>query len=77
MTGDEDTVGGKIQTTISFVVTRIPKKYTEARSRGELVGGSARHVWVAGASEDTEVGVRRVRPEQGEVGSAVGQGLGG
>ena len=55
----------------------IAEEHTKGGARRELVGSSSREVRVAGASEDTEVGVRRVRPEQGEVGSAVGQGLGG
>jgi hypothetical protein len=47
-----------------------PRKALAVR-RGELMGSGGRDVWVAGASEDQEVGVGGGGAEKGKVGQGV------
>lgn len=57
MTGDGDSIGGKIKTPISFVVERITEENTKGGARGELISSSGGEIGVAFAPKDTEVRV--------------------
>jgi len=55
MSRDEDPIGGKIQTPISFVVRRIAKKDAESGAWGELVWSSSGEIGVAGTTKHSKV----------------------
>lgn len=57
MTGDDDSIGGKIKTSISFVVERITEENTKGGAKGELISSSGGEIRVAFAPKDTEVRV--------------------
>jgi hypothetical protein len=46
MTGDDDSIGGRIKTSVSLVVSRITKEDAEGRARGKFVGSSGRQIGV-------------------------------
>ena len=67
MAGDDDSIGVTIKAKIALVVRRIPKKHTQGGSRSKFISGSGRKVWIALTTEDTQVVIRRLLPEEGEV----------
>ena len=67
MAGDDDVISVMIKAKIALVVRRVPKKHTHGGSRSKFISGSGRKVWVALTTEDTQVVIRRLLPEEGEV----------
>jgi hypothetical protein len=77
MARGENSVGGKVQTTIAFVIAGLAKKDAMARVGGKLVRSGGGHVGVTCTTENTEVVIGRVRAEEGEIGGAIIKGFGG
>jgi hypothetical protein len=72
MARGENSVGGKVQTAIAFVIVGIAKKDAKARAGGgELVRRGGGHVWVTRTTKNAEVVIGGVRAEEGEIGGAI------
>jgi hypothetical protein len=59
MTRDDDSIGGRIKTSVSLVVSRITKEDAEGRARGKFVGSGGRQIGVTLTTKDTQIIVRR------------------
>lgn len=51
----DDAVGGKVKTTVSFVVTRVAKKHIEGRPGSNLVWRGGGEVWITSTAKDAKV----------------------
>jgi hypothetical protein len=71
MARGENSVGGKVQTVIDFVIASIAKKDAKARAGGKLVRSGGGHVGVTRTTENAEVVIGRVRAEEGDIGGAI------
>ena len=76
MTGDDDSIGGRIKTSVSLVVSRITKEDAEGRARGKFVGSSGRKIGATLTAKDTQIIVRQCTAEESKVRSGKLQCLG-
>ena len=76
MTGDDDSIGGRIKTSVSLVVSRITKEDAEGRARGKFVGSSGREIGVTLTAKNTQMIVRRGTAKESKVRSGKLQCLG-
>ena len=53
MTGDDDSICGRIKTLVSLVVSGITKEDAEGRARGKFVGSSGRKIGATLTAKDT------------------------
>jgi hypothetical protein len=72
MTGDEDTMRGKVIASIPLMIRGVPKEDTTSRVRCKLVRCSGREVRVASAPKDSKViiGGRGAKESEVRCGSA-------
>jgi len=77
VSGDQQAIGGEIETPIPLVIGGVPKKDTASRAGRKLVRSCGGEVRVAGAPEDTQVLVGGSGAEQGKVRSGGTERLGG
>jgi len=72
MTGDEDTMRGKVIAPIPLMIRGVPKEDTTSRARCKLVRCSGREVRVASAPKDSKViiGGRGAKESEVRCGSA-------
>jgi hypothetical protein len=55
MSGDDDAIGGEIETPIAFVIGRVSKKGTSGGSGCQFMRCLSREVGIAGATEHPQV----------------------
>jgi hypothetical protein len=64
---DQQAVRSEIETPVPLVLSGVPKKDRPIGARGELMGSSGTGVQVAGAPQDSQVGVGGSGAEKSEV----------
>jgi hypothetical protein len=76
VTGDENSVGGEVQTLIPLVIRGVPKEDATGGSGRKLVRGSGRKIRIASTCERVEVIVGGRGVEESKVGGGVRNRLG-
>jgi hypothetical protein len=53
MTGDDDSIGGRIKAAVSLVMSRVTKEDAESRASSKLVGSSGGNIGITLAAKNT------------------------
>ena len=77
MSGDDDSVGGKIKAVISFMMSRVTQEDAEGRPGGQLVGSSSKQVRITLTPENAEMVIGRRSAKEGGMRRARRERFGG
>jgi transketolase N-terminal domain/subunit len=75
--GDDDVVGGEIETPIAFVVSEVSEENTSGGPGCQFVSGFSREIRVAGSTEHAQVLIGGGDSMEGEVWTGCNDRLGG
>ena len=77
MTRDDDSIGDKIKTAVSLMMSRIAKEDAESRTGCKFMGSSGRKIGVTLTTEDPKMIVGRRTAKEGKMRGREIKGLGG
>jgi hypothetical protein len=67
VTRDDDSIGGRIKTSVSLMVSRVAKEDAKGRTRCKFVWSGGREIGITLTTKDAEMIVGRRTTKQGRV----------
>jgi hypothetical protein len=67
MTRDDDSIGGRVKTSVSLMVSRVADEDAKSRTRCKFVGSSGREIGVTLTTKNAEMIVGRRTTKKGRV----------